>query len=223
MIERLSRAEDPTEAHERAAAALRSGSLVIVPTDTVYAVVCDAFQPRATTRLLGVKGRGREAPLTVLVRSPRQVSGLTVGVDEPAERLMASYWPGPLTLILALAEGLTWDLGDARGSVAIRMPADGGLTDLVGDVGPLAASGTTPADQPVAADLDEVVARFADHAALIVDDGPRDGLPSTVVDCRDGGARVLRIGAVPADHVRQVAEGVVSWGHRPAEVTGQEG
>lgn len=215
MIERLSRADDPARAHSRAAAVLRDGGLAVVPTDTVYALVADAFQPTATRRQLDAKGRGRSAPLTVLVRSPRQVSGLAAGVTEPAERLMASYWPGPLTLVLDAVEGLTWDLGHTRGTVATRMPADDYATALIGDVGPLAATG--PALGPQTTDsLDEIIDQLGDYASVVIDDGPRDRTPSTVVDMTNGRVRTLRAGAVPADHVRQVADGMVGWGERPA-------
>lgn len=219
MTERLSRADDPAGAHARAAAALAGGGLAIVPTDTVYVLVADAFQPAATRRQLDVKGRGRSSPLTVLVRSPRQVSGLAVGVTEPAERLMAAYWPGPLTLVLDAVEGLTWDLGDARGSVATRMPADDCATDLIAEVGPLAATGVAPVDGRAADSLDELVERFGDEVSVVIDDGPRGQMASTVVDVTKGRVRTLRVGAVAAEHVRQVAEGVVGWGERPATVT----
>lgn len=218
MIERLSRADDPARAHARAAAVIRGGGLAVVPTDTVYALVADAFQPGATRRQLDAKGRGRSAPLTALVRSPRQVSGLAAGVTEPAERLMASYWPGPLTLVLDAVEGLTWDLGDTRGTVATRMPADDYTTALIGDVGPLAATGPVLGRPPIDS-LNEIINQFGDYVSVVIDDGPRDWTPSTVVDATSGRARTLRVGAVPAEHVRQVAEGMVGWGERPAMET----
>ena len=82
-------AADVDDAVTRAVDVLQDGGLVVVPTDTVYAVIADAFQRGATQRLLGVKGRGREVPLSLLIRNPRQVIGLARDVPETAERLMA--------------------------------------------------------------------------------------------------------------------------------------
>lgn len=197
--------------------ALRAGGLAVVPTDSVYAVVADAFSVAATGRLLELKGRGRAAPLSVLVRSPRQVSGLVEHVPEPAERLMASYWPGPVTLVFPAADGLTWDLGDTAGSVAVRMPADDALTALIAEIGPLACSAANrPGGEP---GIDAAAAReqLGDDVAVYVDGGPRTGTPSTVVDVSREGARVLRAGAVTEDHILQVADGTVGWGRRPDE------
>lgn len=196
--------DDRERALDAALAALRRGDVVAVPTDTVDAVVCDAFQQPATAQLLALKGRGRGAPLPVVIRSPRQVSGLVEHVPEVAERLMASYWPGPLTIVFPAAEGLTWDLGDTDGSVALRMPAEDFLLDIVADVGPLACTGLPPGG-------DERDAAIAVH----VDGGPRDGPVSTIVDVTRHAAHVLRTGAIPDEHVHRVADGTVSWGRTP--------
>ncbi|HVM00209.1 MAG TPA: L-threonylcarbamoyladenylate synthase [Egibacteraceae bacterium] len=208
--------DDADEAHTRAVGALRAGDLVVVPTDTVYGVVADAFSRPATGRLHALKRRGPDVPLPVVVRSPRQVSGLVEHVPEAAERLMASYWPGPVTLVLPAAPGMTWDLGDTRGSVSLRMPAADFLLDLVAEIGPLACTGANRRDVPLAADVAEVRRQLRADVALYVDGGRRDGPPSTVVDVTRDGAHVLRPGAIAEAHIRQVADGTVGWGQRPA-------
>lgn len=207
--------EDADRARERALEALRAGDLVVVPTDTVYAVVGDAFQPAATSRIKSLKRRERAVPLSVVVRSPRQVSGLVEHVPEAAERLMASYWPGPVTLVFPAASGMTWDLGDTRGSVSLRMPAADFLLNLVAEIGPLACTGANRHGKPVARDAAGVRRALAADVALYVDGGHRDGPASTVVDVTREGARVLRPGAITEEHIRQVADGTVGWGRRP--------
>ena len=122
---------DRDAAVARAVAALRAGLLAVLPTDTVYGVMADAFQPTATRRVFGAKRRSRRFPLPVLVRSPKQLLGLCPAVPEAADRLMAAYWPGPLTLVVRSDEGLSWDLGDARGTVAVRMPLDEVTLDVI--------------------------------------------------------------------------------------------
>lgn len=207
--------EEVEDAHARALAALRAGDLVVVPTDTIYAVVGDAFSPGATGRLLALKQRGRAVPLPVVIRSPRQVSGLVEHIPEAGERLMASYWPGPLSLVLPAAEGMTWDLGETRGTVSLRMPAADFVLDLIAEIGPLACTGASRGGVAPAEEVAQVRRQLAADVALYVDGGPRTGPPSTVVDVTRDAAQVLRPGAIPAEDIRQVADGEVGWGSRP--------
>jgi L-threonylcarbamoyladenylate synthase len=208
--------DDVGAVRARAGAVLRGGGLVVLPTDTVYAVVVDAFRPDATSRLWAAKGRDRRTPLAVLVRSPRQISGFVEGVPDPAERLMAAYWPGPLTIVLTAVDGMTWDLGDTAGTVSVRMPADEVTVEVVGDVGPLACSGANVAGAAPSTTVKAAREQLGDAVALYVDGGIRDAASSSVVDCRGEAVEVLREGAIPTAHVLAVANGEVPWGQRPA-------
>jgi tRNA threonylcarbamoyl adenosine modification protein (Sua5/YciO/YrdC/YwlC family) len=202
------------EARDEIIVALRASEVVVMPTDTVYGVVADAFDPRATTALRDAKGLPPAAPLTVLIRSPRQVSGLVSEIPEAADRLMASYWPGPLTLVLPATDGLTWDIG-TRSVVALRMPTDELLLEVISDVGPLVCSAASrPADEPPHTVADARAA-LGEGVALYVDDGVRDGPWSTIVDLTRDHATVLREGAVAGDDVELVAAGRVGWGQVP--------
>jgi L-threonylcarbamoyladenylate synthase len=209
--------EDP---REQAIAALRAGNLAVLPTDTVYGLCADAFNPAATQRLFGAKRRSRDVPLTVLVRNPRQVTGLVADVPEAADRLMASYWPGPVTVVLPAVDGLTWDLGDTRGTVALRMPADDLVLGVVGEVGPLACTGANRHSEPLPTTLDDARSQLGAVVAVYVDGGHREGPLSTVVDATTPEIAVLREGAVPAEHIVQVATGAVGWGERPGAAEG---
>jgi L-threonylcarbamoyladenylate synthase len=212
VVDVLALDEQREQACERAATLLRAGALVVAPTDTVYGVLADAFAPDATQRLFAARGADRSHPLTVLIRNPRQVVGLTEGLSEAAERLMASFWPGPLTLVCTAARSLGWDLGDAGGTVAIRMPADELLHELITEVGPLASSGACRAGRPPAATVEDAVAELGDAIALYLDDGARSGGASTVVDVSRGGAEVRRVGTISANAVVEAATGAVGWG-----------
>jgi L-threonylcarbamoyladenylate synthase len=206
--------EDRTAVRDEVIAALRRPELVVVPTDTVYGVIADAFNPKATKALRDAKGLAPTAPLTVLIRSPRQVSGLVSDVPEAADRLMAAYWPGPLTLVLPAADGLNWDVG-TRTEVALRMPTDDLLLEVISDIGPLVCStAARPADQ-LPHVVDDAVEALGDSVALYVDGGVRDGQWSTIVDLTREHTMVLREGAVPGDDVELVAAGRVGWGQTP--------
>lgn len=208
-------ASDGERAKDAAAAALRDGKLVVVPTDTSYALLADAFQPLATRRVFDVKRRTRHIPLPVVIRSPRQVVGLVEGIPEPAERLMASYWPGPLTLVLPAAEGLTWDLGESRGTVMLRMPADELVTSLVQEIGPLVCTGANRAGLAVPRTAEQAVEQLGEGVAVVIDGGPREAALSTLVDVSGERIEVLREGAISEEDITDVATGAVGWGMRP--------
>lgn len=206
--------QDRTTVREEVIAALRVPHLVVVPTDTVYGVIADAFNPKATMALRGARELAPTAPLTVLIRSPRQVSGLVSDIPEAADRLMASYWPGPLTIVLPATDGLTWDIGTPS-VVALRMPTDELLLEVIADVGPLVCSAAArPVDDPPHTVSDAQTA-LGDQIELYVDGGTCAGQWSTIVDLTRDHAIVLRDGAVAGDDVELVAAGRVGWGQVP--------
>ncbi|HEV2785296.1 MAG TPA: L-threonylcarbamoyladenylate synthase [Solirubrobacteraceae bacterium] len=192
----------------RAAAALGRGELVVVPTDTVYGLAADAFSPRATARVFATKERSRRYPLPVLVHGPKQLLGLADEVPPAAERLMARYWPGPLTLVLRAQDGVAWDIGENEGTVAVRMPFDDVCLEIIRAVGPLACTSANRSGQPPATTAAEARAALGDGVALYVDAGPRTGhAPSTIVDLTRSEPFLARDGDLPADEVMAVARG----------------
>lgn len=200
--------EDRTEAVRAAAAALRAGDLVVLPTDTVYGVAADAFDREGTAKVFRAKHRSRSFPLPVLVRSPKQVIGLVTTVPDAAERLMAAYWPGPLTIVVPSDPNLTWDLGDDEGTVALRMPMDEVTLQVIREVGPLAVTSANRSGQPPARTADEARQSLADAVAVYVDGGPRtDAAPSTIVDLTRAEPHVLREGSVSGEQALAVARG----------------
>lgn len=206
--------DDRAAVRDEVIAALRRSELVVVPTDTVYGVIADAFNPKATTALRAAKELAPTAPLTVLIRSPRQVTGLVSDIPEAADRLMASYWPGPLTLILPASDGLTWDIG-TRTVVALRMPTDELLLGVISDVGPLVCSAAArPADE-LPRTVNQAQQALGDDVALYVDGGACNSEWSTIVDLTREHATVLREGAIPGDDIELVAAGRVGWGQVP--------
>ncbi|MBB3085943.1 L-threonylcarbamoyladenylate synthase [Geodermatophilus sabuli] len=190
---------------DAATAAIGRGELVLLPTDTVYGVAADAFTPAAVMSLLAAKNRGRTMPVPVLVGEASTLAGLVRTVPEAATRLAEAFWPGGLTLVLEHAPSLAWDLGDAEGTVAVRLPDDGVARDLLRRTGPLAVSSANRSGRPAATTADEAVAQLGMHAAVVLDGGPRSqSAPSTIVDCTGPVPRVLRIGAVPVDRLRDL-------------------
>jgi L-threonylcarbamoyladenylate synthase len=188
-----------------AAAALSRGELALIPTDTVYGVAADAFTPAAVTRLLAAKNRGRSMPVPVLIGEASTLAGLVTTVPPVATRLAEAFWPGGLTLVVEHAPTLAWDLGDAEGTVAVRLPDDDVARDLLRRTGPLAVSSANRSGRPAATTAAEAQYQLGEHAAVVLDGGPRtQNRPSTIVDCTAPTPRVLRIGAVDVDRLREV-------------------
>ncbi|MDQ1746541.1 MAG: L-threonylcarbamoyladenylate synthase [Frankiaceae bacterium] len=186
-----------------AAATIRRGELVVLPTDTVYGVAADAFNPAAVAALLAAKGRGRDMPVPVLVSNQQMLDALVDTVPDTARALVDAYWPGALTLVLKHTAHLAWDLGDSLGTVAVRMPADEVALDLIGRTGPLGVSSANRSGHPPATTMLDARLQLGAAVAVYLDGGPRDEpVPSTIVDLTAETPRILRLGAIPADRLR---------------------
>ncbi|GGF41000.1 threonylcarbamoyl-AMP synthase [Marmoricola endophyticus] len=186
-----------------ASLAVRRGELVVLPTDTVYGIGCDAFEPESVQALLDAKGRGRDMPPPVLISAVTTLDALASSVPEWARVLADSYWPGPLTLVCPQQESLQWDLGETRGTVAVRMPDHDVALDLIQRTGPLAVSSANSTGEPAATDADAAERMLGSSLSVLLDAGPTAGeQPSTILDCTGERPRVLREGALSLADIR---------------------
>lgn len=188
-----------------AASAIRRGELVVVPTDTVYGLAADAFSPEAVGELLAAKGRGRNMPSPVLVGSPTTLHGLVTDLSEAAWELVDAFWPGGLTLVARHQPSLRWDLGETRGTVAVRMPLHPVAIELLTTTGPLAVSSANLTGGPSPATCDAAQQQLGDAVSVYLDGGVADhAVPSTIVDVTGKIPVVLREGAVSLAQLREV-------------------
>lgn len=194
-----------------AVAAVRRGLLVVLPTDTVYGVGVDAFDAEGVQRLLDAKGRGRDMPPPVLISAATTLEALATDLPGWAQSLTEQYWPGPLTIVCRQQPSLRWDLGESRGTVAVRMPDDQAALDLLGRTGPLAVSSANMTGQPAATDADEAERMLGESVEVILDDGPRSkSAASTILDCTGARPRILREGVIGSAELAQVLAGLGS-------------
>ncbi|QEO10375.1 L-threonylcarbamoyladenylate synthase [Protaetiibacter larvae] len=197
--------------------AIGRGELVVIPTDTVYGVAADAFSPAAVQRLLDAKGRDRSAPPPVLVPGIPTLDALADPIPEEVRALVAEFWPGGLTVILRARAMLDWDLGDTRGTVALRMPSDPIALELLAETGPLAVSSANRTGEPAATTAAAAEAMLGDAVAVYLDAGTAgEGYPaaepstgSTIVDATnlehpDGRLRIVRHGVIPDAEIIRV-------------------
>jgi L-threonylcarbamoyladenylate synthase len=190
-----------------AALALRTGELVVLPTDTVYGVAADAFHPAAVNSLLAAKGRSRDMPSAVLVGTVRAASALIEDLGPYGKDLIDEFWPGGLTLVFRASRSLNWDLGETRGTVAVRMPLHPLTLELLKETGPLAVSSANRTGSPSATTAAEAEQQLGDSVSVYLDDGPcAADVSSTIVDLTAGVPRLLRAGAVSVGRLREVAQ-----------------
>ncbi|MBO0864700.1 MAG: threonylcarbamoyl-AMP synthase [Mycobacterium sp.] len=198
-----------------AVGAVKNGRLVVVPTDTVYGVGADAFDSAAVAALLSAKGRGRDMPVPVLVGSWHTIDGLALTVPQAARDLIRAFWPGALSLVVRQAPSLQWDLGDARGTVMLRMPLHPVTIELLREVGPMAVSSANVSGSPPAVDIDDARRQLGDRVDVYLDAGPpAQQSASTILDLTGVTPRILRPGPVSAERIGAVL------GVDPARLTG---
>lgn len=179
--------------------------LLVVPTDTVYGIGVRPDRSDAISRLLAVKGRGRQMPPPIVGASWRQLSRFVAPTSFNVEQLSQRFWPGALTLILPTAKDFTWDLGDRVGTVAVRVPGFDPLLDLLAEVGPLALTSANLTGQPPARSCDEARAYFGDVVGAYLDGGAsRIGVASTILDLSGDCPRIIRQGSVSSEELSAV-------------------
>ena len=200
-------ADETTRAEgiSEAAKAAKSGRLVVMPTDTLYGIGCDAFDNDAVASLLAAKHRGPDMPVPVLVGSWDTYKGLVASITDTMQLLVEAFWPGGLSIVVPQAPSLPWNLGDTRGTVMLRMPLQPVAIELLREVGPMAVSsanisGHTPPTTAIAAkqQLGKAVSVYLDGGEAAI------GKPSTIVDLSQAHPYLLREGAISAEQISEV-------------------
>lgn len=185
--------------------AVRAGRLVVLPTDTVYGIGCDAFDSHAVSALLEAKGRGREMPVPVLVGSWTTIDGLLLSVPAQTRALVEAFWPGGLSIVVEHAPSLSWDLGYTRGTVMLRMPLHPVALEVLREVGPMGVSSANKSGHPATTNVADAQAQLGHSVAVYLDGGEsQHGVASTIVDLTGAVPRILREGAVATEAVAEV-------------------
>jgi L-threonylcarbamoyladenylate synthase len=188
-----------------AAAALRDGGIVVVPTDTVYGIAALPDVDGASYRIYLAKGRPGHLHLPVLAASLDQVHGLGVEFTAAATTLATRWWPGPLTLVFGFSSLSTrpqWLAG--RDEVAVRIPQNDFLLALLRDTGPLLVSSANRHGAATPLSAEDAGQQLAPHVDLAIDAGILDSSPSTLVNVRSPVTEVEREGAIPRRAVASV-------------------
>jgi L-threonylcarbamoyladenylate synthase len=175
--------------------------LIILPTDTGYAIGGDAFSAAVTSRIRAIKGMEEAAPLQVLISGIDVLDGVASPASGEARLLASAFWPGPLSMILPASPTLKWDIGGDRRFVQVRVPNHPVALELLKLTGPMTASAARAASGPIIEKAEDIgplqhhVAAFLDYGTL------KSGSLSTIVDCTGEKVAILRKGPVTAGQI----------------------
>lgn len=195
---------------DRAIAAAGRHQLVVFPTETSYAVACDAFSTVAVERLNAAKGRAGIDALPVMVGSVKAARAVVGVLNPQGEALIEGFWPGPLTALCSQQSTLHWDIGGDGRHVAVRMPIHPVALAVLQGVGPMAVVSANRVGEPAPRTCDEAKAQLDSTVSIYLDAGTLpDGPPSTVVDLTEREPRLLRPGAFAEELLRQTAPDLV--------------
>jgi L-threonylcarbamoyladenylate synthase len=191
---------------EHAARLLRSGEVVVFPTETVYGLGGDALQPLAVERIFAAKGRPYNDPLIVHIAEERTLEDLTTAIPASAKKLAEAFWPGPLTIILPRSPRVPDLVTSGLETVAVRMPRHPVALALIRALGsPIAAPSANRFMHVSPTTAQHVLADLGSRVPLILDGGPCEiGVESTVLDLCAAVPRILRPGGVSLEALRTV-------------------
>jgi L-threonylcarbamoyladenylate synthase len=196
----------------RAAGILKRGGQVVFPTEHCYAIAVDAFNIGAVAELNALRGAANGTALSVMIGSPRTLSGIAREIPPIGDLLIAALWPGLLTLVLPTSLGLGWDLGDGGvlGKVAVRMPLHPLALAILRETGPLAVTTASPQGVEAPLEADSLAQAIAESVELILDVGTLPaGPPSTIIDLSTERPTLMREGEYTRERLRQIAPDLV--------------
>ena len=200
------REEDAGAFWDEARTVLRRHGIIAVPTETFFGLAVNPFQEEALSRLFALKDRAPEKPVLVMVAGPEMLDQVVREVPEVASRLMARFWPGPLTIIFPSLPHLPRLLTGGTGTIGVRQPRQSLTCRLITALGhPITGTSANRAGRRPLVRAAEVAREFGDGVDLILDAGPcPGGLPSTIVDVTTSSPRLVRAGAIPPAELAEI-------------------
>ncbi len=199
---------------------LGRNELAVFPTDTVYGIAADAFSASGVAALLKAKGRDRQSPPPVLIGTLETMQALAEDIPDVAMRLAQTFWPGALTMIFKAQPSLTWDLGETKGTVALRMPDHKIALALLQETGPLAVSSANLTGEPAATTCQQAEIYLGASVSVYLDGGNSPKAEaSTILDMTElvdshdgqgnlittGSIQIIRKGALSIQKIKSVA------------------
>lgn len=192
---------------EKAVSVLRSGGIIAMPTDTLYALTAAAGDASAVRRVFDIKGREEGKPLPLFVSSLEMAERIAI-FSQPARRLASQFWPGQLTIVVSKRQNYDSEALAGSPTIGLRVPDNEiALAVVAGLDAPVTGTSANLSGGPDPASAEDVRSQIGDRIDLILDTGPCDhGVVSTIVDCSSNEAVILRQGTVSSDRIAAVLQ-----------------
>ena len=201
-------AADIALAVDAAISAVKAGGLAVIPTDTSYAVICDAFNNGAITKLRMAKKQNSDIALPIAAGSIETIRGVAK-FSTIANDLASALWPGPLTLLTVAQDSLSWNIGQAGSALAVRVPHHEVTQAVLAGVGPTVMTGAQSMGQASVQTVEQAQAALSDFVDVYFDGGPLSPRISTIIDATTDHVRMIRSGELSLAQIRAVLPSVI--------------
>lgn len=189
-------------------AAVKGGQLAVIPTDTSYAAIADAFHPGAIALLRLAKKQSPEVPIPVGVGSIDMAHGVAK-FSNLATDLANAFWPGPLTLLTHSQPSLIWPICDSRTALSIRVPHYEIAQQLISLTGPVAMTGAQQSGAAPVQNVELAINSLGEKIAVYLDAGELLANASSVVDATTSNLRLVRQGSISLERIREINPNVI--------------
>jgi len=204
------KAKESGELLSEALEALRSGEVIVFPTETFYGLGADALNEAAVRRVASLKGRDAENPIPLIISDMEMLKNITTEIPPLAKRLMGHFWPGPLTLVLPAKKGIPTLLMNRGGGVGVRISSHPVASALVKDLGcPLTATSANLSGKGPARTIEEARSYFSRQVGIFLDGGRLEGKKgSTVATIHRDQLKIIRDGEISPKELEEALASV---------------
>ena len=193
---------------EAAIAAVKAGGLAVIPTDTSYAVICDAFNAKAITKLRAAKQQATDTALPIAAGSIETIRGVA-NFSTIANDLASALWPGPLTVLTIAQDSLSWNIGQAGSALAVRVPHHEVAQAVLSGIGPTVMTGAQIVGGSSVQTVEQAQSVLLDLVAVYLDGGALSRNISTVIDATTDQVRLVRQGQLTLGQLREVMPSII--------------
>jgi len=193
---------------EAAVSAVKNGGLAVIPTDTSYALICDAFNDQAISKLRNVKKQTSDISLPIAAGSIETIRGVA-NLSTLANDLASALWPGPLTLLTTAQDSLSWNIGQSDSALAVRVPHHEVAQAVLSGVGPTVMTGAQIVGSPSVQKVEQAQSELSDLVDIYLDFGALTPRISTVIDATTDQIRLARKGELTLAQLREVMPSII--------------
>ena len=193
---------------DAAITAVKNGGLAVIPTDTSYALICDAFNIGAITKLRMAKKQNSDIALPIAAGSIETIRGVA-NFSTIANDLASALWPGPITLLTAAQDSLSWNIGQAGSALAVRVPHHDVAQAVLSGIGPSVLTGAQLSGNPAVQTVEQAQTDLADQVDVYIDGGTLTSSISTVIDATTDQVRLVRQGQLTLGQLREVMPSII--------------